>query len=221
MVTYSLPKPNHPTIQQSNICRLGLRRTLTGHSAGVLSLSWCKQDSDLLLSCGMDNRTLCWNPQSGEMLGEFPIVTNWTFKTSFHPKNPNYIATASYDGKIAVRSLQNTNPQADVPAAASTDDTDFFTTAGNSQTSSFSLKQTPKWLQRPVGASFGFGGKLVSFSSTGLHQSVVNISTVAIDSGVNAATERFEKAAQEGNLVAICEEKALDATTEEEKVVVR
>jgi hypothetical protein len=27
------------------------------------------------------------------------------------------------------------------------------------------LKQPPKWLKRPVGASFGFGGKLVTFEA--------------------------------------------------------
>ena len=43
---------------------------LTGHEKGVLSLSWCKQDADLLLSCGKDNRALCWNPQTSEVIGE-------------------------------------------------------------------------------------------------------------------------------------------------------
>lgn len=43
---------------------------MSGHDKGVLSVSWCKQDPDLLLSCGKDNRTLLWNPQSSEMLGE-------------------------------------------------------------------------------------------------------------------------------------------------------
>jgi protein transport protein SEC31 len=182
-----------------------------------LSLSWCKQDSDLLLSSGKDNRSICWNPQTGEMLGEFPVVTNWTFKTTFHPRNPSYIATASYDGKIAVRTLQNTNPQVDTGAAAATDDDDFFSRASNAQTSSFTLKQTPNWLKRPVGATFGFGGKLVSFTHSAAHQSKVNISTIAIDSGVSSATERFEKAVQEGNLVTICEEKTQDAKSEAER----
>ena len=43
---------------------------LTGHDKGVLSLSWCKQDADLLLSCGKDNRALCWSPQTSEIIGE-------------------------------------------------------------------------------------------------------------------------------------------------------
>ena len=36
----------------------------------MLSLSWCKLDADLLLSCGKDNRALCWNPQTSEIIGE-------------------------------------------------------------------------------------------------------------------------------------------------------
>ena len=49
-------------------------RILTGHEKGVLSLSWCKRDPDLLLSCGKDNRVLGWNPQTSEIIGEVCIV---------------------------------------------------------------------------------------------------------------------------------------------------
>ena len=34
------------------------------------------------------------------------------------------------------------------------------------------LKSPPKWLRRPCGASFGFGGKLVSFEN--ISQTVTN-----------------------------------------------
>lgn len=177
----------------------------------------------MLLSCGKDNRTICWNPQTGEMLGEFPTVTNWTFKTEWNPRNPSLSATASYDGKIVIQTLQNTNPSAsaEVPGSAGDAD-DFFSRASNAQTSSFTLKQPPKWLQVPVGASFGFGGKLISFSAAEAQpgqkaQSTVKISTFAVDSGVNSATESFEKALKEGNLVDICEQRAKDAKTDHEK----
>ena len=37
---------------------------------GILSMAWCPQDPDLLLSCGKDNRILCWNPNSSVPAGE-------------------------------------------------------------------------------------------------------------------------------------------------------
>ncbi|PWW77544.1 hypothetical protein C7212DRAFT_277515 [Tuber magnatum] len=200
-------------------------RTLSGHELGVLSLSWCKQDTDLLLSCGKDNRTICWNPQTGEKLGEFPVVANWTFKTQWNPRNPSLSATASFDGKIVVQTLQNTNPtssQVDNPGATLLDADDFFSRASNAQTSSFTLKQPPKWLRTPVGASFGFAGKLVSFTSPEPQagqprRSAVKISTFAVDSGVSSATKNFEKALREGNLVSVCDLRRQDAKTDEEK----
>jgi protein transport protein SEC31 len=58
----------------SNINSHGQHQILTGHEKGVLSLSWCKQDADLLLSSGKDNRALCWNPQTSEIIGEVGVV---------------------------------------------------------------------------------------------------------------------------------------------------
>ena len=37
---------------------------------GILSVAWCPQDSDLLLTAAKDNRVLCWNPNSAEPGGE-------------------------------------------------------------------------------------------------------------------------------------------------------
>lgn len=37
---------------------------------GILSVAWCQRDPDLLLSCGKDNRILCWNPNSSVPHGE-------------------------------------------------------------------------------------------------------------------------------------------------------
>ncbi|KAF4635718.1 hypothetical protein G7Y89_g2366 [Cudoniella acicularis] len=187
-------------------------RTLQGHDQGILSLSWCQQDSDLLLSCGKDNRTLVWNPQTGERFGEFPEVTNWTFQTRFNPHNPALSATASFDGKISIQTLQNTNPTAtQTQVAGPVDGEDFFTKAQTQpQGASFSLKKAPKWLERPVGASFGFGGKIVSFKllptpAGQQRSSQVQISNFSVDSDVGSATEAFEKALVAGNISSISE----------------
>lgn len=194
-------------------------KTLQGHDQGVLSLSWCAQDSDILLSCGKDNRTIAWNPHTGETLGEFPVVTNWTFQTRFNPSNPNLLATASFDGKIAVQTLQNTGKAAEQAKATSQalDGEDFFAqTHVEPQGASFSLQKPPKWLQRRAGVSFGFGGKLVRFGITD-HKSKISISTFAVDAEIGKASEAFNKALEEGNLAGFCQEKIEKADTEEEK----
>jgi len=199
-------------------------RTLQGHEQGILSLSWCQQDPDLLLSSGKDNKTLVWNPQTGERYGEFPEVTNWTFQTRFNPHNPALSATASFDGKITIQTLQNTNPAAtQTPVAGPIDGEDFFTKAQTQpQGASFSLKKAPKWLERPVGASFGFGGKLVSFglqtSAAGKpRSSKVQISTFTADSDVGTATEAFEKALTAGDIKSITESHIAQAKNENER----
>ncbi|KAF2762123.1 hypothetical protein EJ05DRAFT_197826 [Pseudovirgaria hyperparasitica] len=197
-------------------------KILKAHEQGVLSLDWCRHDSDLLLSCGKDNKTICWNPHTGQALGEFPIVTNWTFQTRFNPHNPGLIATASFDGRIAVQTIQSTrkDDKATTTTSQSLSGEDFFASAQTlPQGDTFSLPQAPKWLRRPVGVSFGFGGKLVKLSTTelGSSQSKITISTFAADAAVGIATERFEKTLEEGDLAKICEDKISTARTDEEK----
>ncbi|GJC82646.1 protein transport protein SEC31 [Colletotrichum liriopes] len=195
-------------------------RTLQGHEQGILSLSWCQQDSDLLLSCGKDNRTLVWNPQTGDRYGEFPEVTNWTFLTRFNPSNPNLSATAGFDGKITIQTLQNTNPSNTQAATTNNlDGEDFFTSAQTQpQGASFSLNKAPKWLERPIGASFGFGGKLVIYKQNAQQRSTkISISQFSVDSSIGPATEKFEEALQSGDIVSLCESRKEQAKSEEEK----
>ncbi|EHA48242.1 protein transporter SEC31 [Pyricularia oryzae 70-15] len=198
-------------------------RTLQGHEQGVLSVSWCQQDSDLLISCGKDNRTIVWNPQTGERYGEFPEVTNWTFSARFNPTNPNLSATASFDGKITIQTLQNTNPSATQAAAQnSLDGEDFFTKAQTQpQGASFTLTKAPLWYQRPVGASFGFGGKVVVFKQTQTapgqpRASEISISHFSVDSEIGSATEKFEESIKAGDLKSICQSHLENAKSEDE-----
>lgn len=193
-------------------------KTLRLHDQGILSLSWCLQDPRLLLSCGKDNRTVCWNTTTGEALGEFPIVTNWTFQTRWNPYSPGLLATASFDGKISVHNTQSTNVDTSKAAAAqSLDATDFFASAQTtSQGSGFSLPVAPSWLERPTSVHFGFGGKLIKLSSTG-RQSKISIDTFIADPTVGAASDKFEEVVSKGEFTDFCEGKITQATTEEEK----
>ncbi|KAM3458024.1 hypothetical protein MY3296_000674 [Beauveria thailandica] len=196
-------------------------KTLQGHEQGILSLAWCSQDSSILLSSGKDNKTLVWNPLTGERLGELPEVTNWTFQTRFHPHNPNLSATASFDGKITIQTLQNTNPDTSKTAIDNNlDGADFFSAAQTQpQGASWSLNKAPKWFKRPIGASFGFGGKIVVFKTTSDQDrsSQVVISQFSADSDFSSATEKFQEALASGDLSAICEEHIEQSKTDEEK----
>lgn len=198
-------------------------KSLQGHDQGILSLSWCQQDPGLLVSCGKDNRVLVWNPQTGERYGEFPEATNWTFSTRFNPLNPGLTATASFDGKITIQTLQNTNRSAAPAAQSNLDDDDFFSKAPTQvQGVSFSLSRAPAWLERPVGVSFGYGGKLVMFklNDTPAGQartSKITIASFSVDSDIGSATEKFEAALKTGDFAAICDEHLETAKTDEEK----
>ncbi|KAF2968736.1 hypothetical protein GQX73_g4805 [Xylaria multiplex] len=199
-------------------------RTLQGHEQGVLSVSWCQQDGDILISSGKDNKTLIWNPQTGERYGEFPEVTNWTFLTRFHPYNPNLSATAAFDGKITIQTLQNTNPSAVQNTAQShLDGEDFFTQAQTQpQGAAFSLAKAPRWLETPIGVSFGFGGKIVIFNQTPSQpgqkrSSKIQISQFSVDSDITSATQKFEESLKSGDLATICESHREQADSEEEK----
>lgn len=197
-------------------------KVLRGHDSGVLSLAWCPQDSDLLLSCGKDNRTILWNPQTGEAYGDYPVVTNWTFQTRWNPKNPNIFATASFDGKLQIQSLQNANPSTNTQQEQTqAEGEDFFSKAQSAApASSFSLSKAPKWLERPCSVSFGFGGRLVAvrLAEPGKSRSSkIVVTKFEVDSDVGAATNTFEEALASGNLQELCEIRAQNAQTDEEK----
>lgn len=196
-------------------------RTLQGHLQGVLSLSWCEQDSDLLLSSGKDAKTIVWNPQTGERLGELPEVTNWTFQTRFHPHDPNLSATASFDGKITIQTLQSTNPDTSNDAALSNmDDADFFSNVQTQpQAAAFSLPKAPKWFEVPIGASFGFGGKLIIFKplKDATRKSKIEIVPYSVDSELSTASREFEEKMKLGDLKAICNEHRENSQNEEDK----
>lgn len=153
------------------------------------------------------------------------MVTNWTFQTRWNPHNPNLLATASFDGKIGVHSIQNTNSethQASGNQAQTVDDEDFFNKAQSQpQGASFTLAKSPRWLERPCGASFGFGGKVLSFSIAGSsvspRHSTLRISTFAIDAGVGNSVNAFETAMKKNDLRGICEAKIAETTVDAEK----
>lgn len=103
------------------------------HSAGVTSLSWSAFDSNLLLSCGKDSRTLCLSPLTGAVTCELPASANWNFDVQWSPKIPALLSMASFDGNVNICSAS-------------------LSSAGGAS--------APKWLKRPAAASFAINGRL-------------------------------------------------------------
>jgi protein transport protein SEC31 len=140
--------------------------TLQGHTEGILSVSWCPSDPSLLLSCGKDNRTMLWDlfhlqpvydlpsigsqsqggiqsaPSADEhnfMFNNFSsTVGNRRYHVAWSPCLPAVISTCSFDRSVQFYSLSGAKSK---------------------------LGRAPKWLRKPVGAAFGFGGKLATFDN--------------------------------------------------------
>ncbi|KAG1894157.1 uncharacterized protein F5891DRAFT_1063572 [Suillus fuscotomentosus] len=189
-------------------------KILTGHEKGVLSLSWCKHDADLLLSCGKDNRALCWNPQTSEIIGELPSAGNWAFQVEWCPRNPDLLATAFFDGTVGIHSIQSTNDATIPPVTPKLDGADVFDVPGYSRTTAptLSLKQPPKWLRRPSSCSFGFGGQLVSVgnlpAASGKNQSsVVHIRKVITETDIVDRAQKLQQAVDTNTLSTFAEER--------------
>ncbi|XP_033744006.1 protein transport protein Sec31A-like isoform X4 [Pecten maximus] len=201
-------------------------KVFENHKRGVLDIAWCAQDSDLLLSCGKDNRILCWNPnsnkQNGEVVYEVPTSTQWSFDVQWCPRNPGIISSSSFDGHVTMYSLMGGGHpvQPCNKVADSFNTNDPFAQGAASQTSQqgdvMPLQKPPKWLRRPCGASFAFGGKLVSFEGAKALPSSqqpaspreVFISQVVTETDLITSSSQLEQSLMNGQYVEFCAMKA-------------
>lgn len=180
-------------------------KVMRGHTSGVLSLDWCDQDEQLLLSSGRDNRTLLWDPINGEMLGEYPVSVNWAFKTRFHPSLPDLFATSTLDNQIVVQTLQDTqSSSASEPSATQATGDDFWSSDIVMDTvhPRFTLQHAPAWLQRPVSATFGFGGTIAVVQNNKVRIERITDDSLSID------TQSFSNALTSGDLKSIAQARA-------------
>ncbi|KAF5096764.1 hypothetical protein D0Z00_002662 [Geotrichum galactomycetum] len=175
------------------------QKVIQGHDKGILSLDWCKQDSTFLLSSGKDNKTFLWDVTDGSKIGEYPVTSNWNFQTSFSSHYPDIFASASYDGKITIQTLQDTNTA--TKKETNVDSDDFWNSNNyvDAQHPVVSLKSAPKWLKRPCSATFGFGGKIISVKSSG-NSSTVSITKFTEDESLTSETSKFAAALKDNKI---------------------
>ncbi|XP_071893622.1 protein transport protein Sec31A isoform X15 [Anas platyrhynchos] len=220
-------------------------RVLESHTRGILAIAWSMADSELLLSCGKDAKILCSNPNTGEVLYELPTNTQWCFDIQWCPRNPAVLSAASFDGRISVYSIMGGSTdglrQKQVDQLSSSfGNLDPFGTGQPlpplqlpQQTAPQSvvlpLKKPPKWIRRPVGASFSFGGKLVTFENTkpqqqpGIEQQQqrhhVYVSQVVTEKEFLARSNQLQEAVQSEGFISYCQKKIDMAQADFEKNV--
>ncbi|XP_055290031.1 protein transport protein Sec31A isoform X16 [Moschus berezovskii] len=220
-------------------------RVLENHARGILAIAWSMADPELLLSCGKDAKILCSNPNTGEVLYELPTNTQWCFDIQWCPRNPAVLSAASFDGRISVYSIMGGSAdglrQKQVDKLSSSfGNLDPFGTGQPlpplqipQQTTPHSivlpLKKPPKWIRRPVGASFSFGGKLVTFANVRTQpqpgaeqqpqQHHVFISQVVTEKEFLSRSDQLQQVVQSQGFVSYCQKKIDASQTEFEKNV--
>ncbi|XP_041691987.2 protein transport protein Sec31A isoform X3 [Coregonus clupeaformis] len=221
-------------------------KVLENHTRGLLSIAWSQADPELLLSSAKDNRILCWNPNTGEVIYELPTTNQWCFDIQWCPRNPGLLSAASFDGWISVYSVMGGSLEAQQQRRAdqissSFDTMDPFGTGQvlpplqvpqpTPQTTLVApLKKPPKWVRRPVGASFAFGGKLITFGSpkppVQSPQPVpvprqVFVSQVTTETEFLQRSRELQAALQSGSLSDYCQAKIHKAPTDSEQDIWR
>ncbi|XP_031433330.1 protein transport protein Sec31A isoform X7 [Clupea harengus] len=218
-------------------------KVLENHTRGVLALAWSLADPELLLSCGKDNRILCWNPNTAEVLYELPTSTQWCFDIQWCPRNPAVLSAAAFDGHISVYSIMGgkndaVNLKQEDQISTSFGNMDPFGTgqalpplqlpqSPATNTTVTPLKKPPKWIRRPVGASFAFGGKLVSLEngkpstqpSQQPLQRVVHVSQVVTETAFLERSAQLQATLSDGSFAEFCQVKVEAAPSEFEKAV--
>ncbi|XP_078812169.1 protein transport protein Sec31A isoform X4 [Oryzias latipes] len=215
-------------------------KILEHHTRGILAISWSLADPELLLSCGKDSRILCWNPNTAEVLYELPTSSQWCFDIQWCPRNPAVLSAAGCDGHIDIFSIMGGSNQAQSQRHADQISNSFgnMDPFGTGQTlpplqlpqtsappaSVIPLRKPPKWICRPVGASFAFGGKLVSLDNAKPQQQqpsshLVHISQVVTETALLDRSEQLQATLSSRNFVGFCQEKIDAAENEFEKTL--
>uniref|UniRef100_A0A9J8ARM1 Protein transport protein Sec31A n=1 Tax=Cyprinus carpio carpio TaxID=630221 RepID=A0A9J8ARM1_CYPCA len=174
------------------------------------------------------------------VLYELPTSTQWCFDIQWCPRNPAVLSAAAFDGHISIYSIMGgsndnaTTLQAE-QLSSSFGNMDPFGTGKTlpplqlpqtapSQSTVTPLKKPPKWIRRPVGASFAFGGKLVTLDNIkpAAQQSaahVVHISQVVTETDFLDRSNQLQATLTAGNFLEYCQSKTEAAQSEFEKTV--
>ena len=188
---------------------------------GVVDAAWCYQDDGLVISCSDDNRTLVWDLYSCSVVDEMKhcggVQTSvdsldWeTWETqpskrvesftrnlaSKETSQSNYIGGMNSSG---VRELC-WSPSLPGVFAGCTFDRQLQINCISAPRGS---SRAPKWMSRPCGISFGFGGKRVAFTSS---SSCVSVHAIVSTEALPMDLELMVKMVDGNSFQTYCESK--------------
>ena len=197
-------------------------RVITGHRKGILSVSWCPNDSSLLASAAKDNRVILWNAKSGEMHGEMAYTDNWAFDVQWCPRNPNFLSTASFDGKVSIYSLQFASTSAAIVSGAgsltgSAHDDPFAPAPVSHAPISLTLRKPPRWFYRRCIAELHVGGKMACVTTKAGEKSRLLVSPFVAEEKFFEMANALEHATETESYGAFCQLRQAHASTEPER----
>ena len=198
--------------------------TLRGHTEGVLNISWCPNDPSLLMSCGKDNKTILWDLFAHQ--GVFDLSSLEQDANVVSPTIQNDLFGSSANISAGLKAKYQTTWSPCLPAVIATCSFDrsvqFYSMSGVKS----SIGRAPKWLRRPVGASFGFGGKLVIYDtnktnvgSNNKATKIASILQVIEDTALVQSCDKFHYDIASGDMSSLCGAKASTASSLHDKQV--
>uniref|UniRef100_A0A3B3TQU9 Protein transport protein Sec31A n=1 Tax=Poecilia latipinna TaxID=48699 RepID=A0A3B3TQU9_9TELE len=216
-------------------------KILEQHTRGNASPTLCLAGSS---ECSAPSRHLLHEGTIGsnlQVLYELPTSSQWCFDIQWCPRNPAVLSAAGFDGHIDIYSIMGGSSQAQSQRHADQISNSFgnLDPFGTGQplpplqlpqtpaapATVNPLKKPPKWIRRPVGASFAFGGKLVSLENAKPPQPqqptshVVHISQVVTETAFLERSDRLQATLSSGGFVDFCQEKISSAENEFDRTV--
>lgn len=165
---------------------------------------------------------LCWSPNSGELLCEFPSYNQWSFDVAWSPRDPALIASSTVDGTVSVFSLLGGGfpPPRDVKFSAIADSFPGMEMPSEApavaQPQAIYPVRPPAFLPAKGGCSFGFGGRLLSWNN---ESRAVVISQVVTEPDLVERGNELLTALNSTGVQQYCAQKLLDVPDQQEKEV--
>uniref|UniRef100_A0A8C5A4V1 SEC31 homolog B, COPII coat complex component n=1 Tax=Gadus morhua TaxID=8049 RepID=A0A8C5A4V1_GADMO len=184
-------------------------KVLENHTRGILSISWSQADPETLAEQRKGQPYPVLEPTTQESC---PPSTSGASIVQWCPRNPALLSTASFDGKISssVDKISSSFDNMD-PFGMGQTLPPLQVPQPTAQTTIVPpLKKPPKWVRRPVGASFAFGGKLPVPRQ-------VFVSQVTTETEFLQRSRELQAALQAGTFVHYCQAKIQSAPCDAEQ----